>query len=107
MERFILPHRPEGRLKKSLAGCRGHPVEGADQSAAGSRPGVGRGKEARVARVPTVAWLSVLVGSVLASAEALAAPPDTAEAKATSEAGQDRPSRTQVALSTGIDSYRR
>src|SRR5438132_86906 len=67
--------------------------------------GVGRGKEARVARARTVAWMSVAVGVALAPLGVHAQTP--APPVEITEQTQSRPARVHDALRTAMDAYLR
>ncbi len=70
--------------------------------------GVGRGKEARVSRASTVAWMSVVVGLALAQARVAAQPPLPGDmGGGTSGQAQGRPARVRGYLDSAIESYRR
>src|SRR5262249_22156890 len=69
--------------------------------------GVGRGKEARVARSSIMAGLGVAVGITLAQAGATAQTPDTGTAGPAAGRTETRASRVHVALNSAIDSYRK
>src|SRR5262249_50688908 len=75
--------------------------------ASSSRPGGWAGKEARVVRASTVAWVGVTVGMALSSSAAWGQTPARTEAVGAAETGAARVTRANGALRTATDCYRR